>query len=84
MVKRNASQFARVPGAVRGKRFFRVRVELASVYVLLNLGVELCRVKGLEPHAKPRQLAWGKLFDGFLDVFGSGHLANIAFASDNA
>jgi len=29
-VKRNASQVARAPGAVRGKRFIRVRVKLAG------------------------------------------------------
>src|SRR6266404_4408510 len=62
-----ASQVARAPGAVRGERFFRMGIEPAGVDV------------PLEPGAKPRQLARGKLFDGFLDVFGGGHGGNIAF-----
>ena len=65
-----------------GESFFRVGIKLAGALVPLNSGVELCRIKGFEPRAKPRQLARGKLFDGFLDVFGGGHTKNIAFARD--
>jgi hypothetical protein len=83
-MKRNASQFARVPGAVRGERFFRLRIELASMCIPLNRGVKSLGVKDLEPGAKPRQLAGGELFDGFLDIFGGGHITNVAFASGDA
>ena len=81
-MKRNASQVARAPGAVRGKGFIRVRVKLAGTGVPLNRSVELLRVEGLEPDAKPRELARGELFDGFLDVFGGGDVDDIAFARD--
>jgi hypothetical protein len=67
---------------VRGKGFFRVRIKLASADIPLNDGVELLRVEYLEPRTKPRKLAWGKLFDGFLNVFGGGHVKDIAFARD--
>jgi hypothetical protein len=79
-VKRNASQLAGAPGAVRRESFFRMRIKLAGVLVPLNGGIELRGIKGLEPCAKPRQLARGKLFDGFFDVFGGGHVRDIAFA----
>jgi len=77
-VKRNASQVARV----RGKGLIRVRIKLAGRNVPLNCGVELRRVEGLEPGAKPRELARGELFNGFLDVFGSGHINYIAFGRE--
>ncbi|HZE54923.1 MAG TPA: hypothetical protein VE111_16860 [Bradyrhizobium sp.] len=57
-----------------------MRIELASPNVLLNGGIELLRVESLKPRAKPRQLARRKLLDGFFDVFGGGHLGDIAFA----
>jgi hypothetical protein len=44
--------------------------------------VELLRVESLKLRAKPRELARGKLFDGFFYVFGSSHVRDIAFASD--
>ena len=69
---------------MRGKGFFRVRVKLAGARVPFNDSVELLRVEGLEPRAKSRQLPWSQLFDGLFDVFGSGHVGDIAFASDNA
>src|ERR1700692_1536292 len=78
--KQNASQVARAPGAVRGKSFFRMRIELAGTGVTLDGGVEPLSVEGLEPRAKPRQLARGKLFDGLFDVFCVGHVRDIAFA----
>ena len=69
---------------MRGKSFFRMRIALASARVPLNGGIELFRVEGLEPRAKPRQFARGKLFDGFFDVFGGGHAQDIAFVSGDA
>src|SRR3984893_1721574 len=77
-VKRNASQLARTPGAVRGQGFIRMRIKLAGLGVALDRGVKLPRIEFLEPRAKPRQLARGKLFDGFLDVFCGGHAGDIA------
>ena len=67
-----ASQLARASGPVRGKSFIRMCIELAGPGVALDRGVELLRVEGLEPRAKPCELARGKLFDGFFDVFGGG------------
>ena len=61
--KRNASHVARAPGAVRGKRFFCMRIEFAGARIPLNGSVELFGVEGLEPCAKSRQFARGKLFD---------------------
>ena len=63
-----------------GASFFRMGIELAGADVPFDRGVELLGVEGLEPGAKPRQFARGKLFDGFLDVFGGGHVGNIAVA----
>jgi hypothetical protein len=83
-VKRNASQFAGAPGAVRRERFFRMCIKLASARVPLNGSVELCGVEDFKPRTKPRQLARGKLFDGFLDVFGGGHVKDIALGRDAA
>jgi hypothetical protein len=81
-MKRNASQVARAPGAVRGKGLIRGRIKLAGTDVPLNCRVELRRVEGLEPGAKPRELARGELFNGFLDVFGSGYINCIAFGRE--
>jgi hypothetical protein len=81
-VKRNASQFAGAPGAVRGERFFRMCIKLASARVRLDGSVELRGVEGFKPRAKPRQLARGKLFDGFLNVFGGSHVKDIALGRD--
>ena len=67
---------------MRGKSFIRMCVKLAGLGVALNGGVELCRVEFLEPRAKPRQFARRKLFDGFFDVFGGGHVRNIAFVRE--
>ena len=82
MVTRNASQLARAPRAMRGEGFVRMRVKLAGIGVPLDGGVELLRVECLKPRAKPRQLARGQLFDGFLDVFGGGHKSYITFARE--
>ena len=79
-VKRNASQVARASGAVRGEGFVRVRIKLAGADIPLDRSVELLRVEGLEPDAKPCELARGELFNGFLDFFGGGHVGDIAFA----
>ena len=81
-MKQNASQVARAPGAVRGESFFRMDIKFSGADVPLNRGVELAGVEGFEPGTKARQLARGKLFDGFLDVFGGGHVGNIAFTLD--
>ncbi len=59
---------------MRGESFFRMCIKLASARVPLDGSVELCGVEDFKPRAKPRQLARGKLFDGFLDVFGGGHV----------
>jgi hypothetical protein len=64
---------------MRGKGFFRECIKLAGLGVTLDRGVELLSVEYLEPCAKPRKLARGKLFNGFLDVFGSGHPGNVTF-----
>jgi hypothetical protein len=77
-VKRNASQVARAPGAVRRKSFFRMAIKLAGADVPLNRGVELRSVERLEPGTKALQLARRKLFDGFLDIFGRGHMEYMA------
>jgi hypothetical protein len=58
---------------MRGESFIRMRVKLPGVCVLFNGKIELLGVEYLEPRAKPRKLARGKLFDGLLDVFGGGH-----------
>ena len=77
-MKQNASQLAGAPGAVRGESFIRMRIKLAGPSVPFDGGVELLCVEGLKPRAKPHQLARGKLLDGFLNVFGSGHAGDIA------
>jgi hypothetical protein len=73
-VKQNASQVARTPGAVCGKSFFGMRIKPAGEGVPLNGSIELLSVEGRKPGAKARQLVRGKLFDGFFDVFGGGHV----------
>jgi len=82
LVTRNASQWARAPGAVRGNGFVRKRIKLAGVCAPLDCGVELLRVENLVPGTKPRQLGRGKLRNGFFDVFGSRHPGGIALARD--
>jgi hypothetical protein len=69
---------------MRGKSLFRMRIQLASARIPLDGVIELRRIEGLEPRAKPRQLTRRKLFDGFLDVFGGGHGGDIAFARGDA
>jgi hypothetical protein len=78
LVRRNASQFAGAPGAVCCESLFRKRIKPAGPSVPFGGGVELLCVEGLEPCAKPRQLARGKLFDGLLDVLGGSHASDIA------
>ncbi len=65
-----------------GEGFFGLRIKLASLGVAFDRVVELRVVEGFKPRAKPRELARGKLFDGFFDVFGSSYVGDIAFASD--
>jgi hypothetical protein len=67
---------------VDGKGFFRVGVKLAGTDVAFDGVVELPRVEGFKPRAKPRQLAQGKLFDGFFNIFGGGHVEDVAFARE--
>ena len=57
-----------------------MRIKLAGLRVAFDRGVELSRVKRLEPRTKPRQLARGELFDCFLHVFCGGHAEDVAFA----
>jgi len=64
---------------MRGESFFRMGIKLAGADVPLDRGVELPGVVGFEPGTKTRQLARGKLLDGFLDVLGGGHVSNLAF-----
>jgi hypothetical protein len=61
-----------------GESFIRMRVKLPGACVPFNGEIELLGVEYLEPSAKPRKLARGKLFDGLLDVFGGGHSEYIA------
>jgi len=67
-MKRNASQFAGAPGSVPFKSRIRVYVKLAGLSIMRDGGIELPRVKRLEPRAKPRKLARGEQIDGFRDV----------------
>ena len=60
------------------ERLVRQRVKLSGAGIPLNGGIEPLRIEGLEPRTKPRQLARGKLLDGFLDIFGGGHPDHIA------
>jgi hypothetical protein len=69
---------------MRGESFIGIRVEPAGACVPLNGGIELFRVEGFEPRAKPRQLARGELFNGFFNVFGGGHAEDIAVARGDA
>ncbi len=59
---------------MRGKSFIRMRIKLAGAGIPLNGGVELLRVEYLKPRTKPRKLAGGESFNGFLDVFGGRHV----------
>jgi hypothetical protein len=61
-----------------GKGFIRARIELAGVSVALDRSVKLLGIERLEPRTKSRQLARVELFDGFFNVFGSGHGRDIA------
>ena len=54
--------------------------QAAGADIPLDGDVELLRVNGLEPGAKPRELARGELFDGFLDIFDGGQVDHIGFA----
>ena len=66
------------PGAMRGKGFIGVRIELAGARIALDRGVKLLRIERLEPRAKSRQLARVEPFDSFFNVFGGGHGPHIA------
>lgn len=70
---RNTSQIARAIGAVRSERFFRMGVKFAGEGIPLDDDIQPPCIEGLEPRAEPRQLTWGKLLDGFSDVFGGAH-----------
>jgi hypothetical protein len=63
---------------MRGKGFIRARIELAGLSVALDRSVKLLRIERLEPSTKPRQLARVELFDGLFNVFGGGHVGDIA------
>jgi hypothetical protein len=69
---------------VFGESLIRPCIELEGVGVALDGGIALSHVKCLELCAKMLELARGKLFDSFLDVFGGGHTENIAFARGDA
>jgi hypothetical protein len=61
-----------------GDSFIRKRVEFAGEGVPLDRGIELFGIECLEPRAKPRKLVRGELFDGFLYIFGGGHIGDMA------
>ena len=63
-----------------GYACFGMRIKLAGTDVAVDGVVELPRVEGFKPRTKPRQLARGKLFNGFFNVFGGSHVRDIAFA----
>ena len=65
-----------------GKGFFGMRIKLAGTGIAFDGGIKLRRIECLEPDAKPRQFARSKLFDGFFNVFGGGHVGDIAFTPE--
>jgi hypothetical protein len=65
------------------KRLFSKAVELAGFGIPFNGGIEATGLKGLVPCAKAGKLSRIQLFDGFLDVFCSGHCGNIPPAMGN-
>jgi len=67
---------------VRGEGLFGMRIKLAGTGVALDGGIELPRVEGFKPRAKPRQFAWRELFDSFFYVFGSSHDRDMALAGE--
>lgn len=65
-----------------GKSFIRMCIKPVGACVPLNGGVELLRIEGLELRAKPRQLTRGQAFNGLFDVFGGGHVLDVASKRD--
>jgi hypothetical protein len=66
-----------------GKGLFGLRIKLAGLGIAFDGAIELLRFKGFKPCAKPCELARGKLFNGFFNVFGGSHVGNIAFACES-
>ena len=65
-----------------GESLVCMRIELAGVDLPFDSGIKLRCIESLEPGAKPSQLAGGKLFDGLFNIFGGGHVGDIALASE--
>ena len=58
---------------MRGKRFLGQRIQPAFNRVPGDSGIEMPGIEGREPGTEPRQLWRGQPFNGFFDVFSSGH-----------
>jgi hypothetical protein len=58
--------------------FFCKCIEFSGVRIVLYGRVEPISIKYLEPCAETRQLPRVQLLDGFFDIFGGGHVRNIA------
>lgn len=60
------------------KGILRKPVEPAGSRVALDRGIKLLGVEGLEPGTKSYKLARCKLLNGLFDIFGGGHVKDIA------
>jgi len=78
-LKRNASQVARAPGAVRGEEL--LPHGHPSLPALMSRSIAASNGQRRRPRTRHESVPAraGKLLDGFLDVFGGGHVGNIAF-----
>lgn len=63
---------------MRGKGFLCKGIELSVVRVALDGYIEPISLEGLVPRTKTGQLSRVQLLDSLFDVFGGGHIANIA------
>lgn len=55
-------------------------IELAAPCIAFDLFIEACRVKGVEPCTKARQLVRGEALDSLFDVFNCAHSGMVAFS----
>jgi hypothetical protein len=63
---------------MRRESVFGQRIELTGASISLNRGIELFRVKQLEPSAESGKLSRSKLFNRLFDIFSCRHLSKIA------